>query len=227
MSQAAVRARDAVTAVSSNRNSLSRPSQTAAPLATPETLAPAEAMPLDIRANRAARKYSRKEQALRIAWAFGRWLIRLSPYPCYGWRRRVLRLFGARIGAHVRVTASTHIYMPWNVEIGEWAAIGTDVFIYSLGKVRIGARATVSYRSHVCAGTHDFADPTLPLLKPPVTIEEDAWVGTEAFIGPGLTIGRGAIVAARAVVVKNVEPGTMVGGHPAHVIGHRPVMNQA
>ena len=213
-----------VTALSSNRNSLSRPWQTAPPLATPETYAPEEAVPLDIQANRAARKYSRKEQALRVAWAFGRWLMRLSPYPCYAWRRWVLRLFGARIGAHVRVTASTHIYMPWNVEIGDWAAIGTEVFIYSLGKVRIGARATVSYRTHVCAGTHDFTDPTLPLLKPPVTIEEDAWVGTEAFIGPGLTIGRGAIIAARAVVVKHVEPYTMVGGHPAHVIGHRPVL---
>ena len=214
-----------VTVLSSNRNSLSRPWQTAPPLATPEPIAPEEAVPpLDIRANRAARKYSHREQALRVAWAFGRWLMRLSPYPCYAWRRWVLRLFGARVGAQVRVTASTYIYMPWNVEIDDWAAIGTDVFIYSLGTVRIGARATVSYRSHVCAGTHDFADPTLPLLKPPVIIEEDAWVGTEAFIGPGLTVGRGAIVAARAVVVKSVAPYTMVGGHPAKVIGQRPPM---
>lgn len=185
-----------------------------------------EALPLDIRSNRAARKYSRSEQARRIAWAFGIWLIRLSPYPCYGWRRWVFRLFGAKIGAHVRTTASTHLYMPWNVEIGDWAAVGTDVFVYSLGKVRIGARATVSYRTHVCAGTHDFTDPTLPLLKPAVIIEEDAWIGTEAFIGPGLTIGRGSIVAARAVVVKSVEPHTMVGGHPAQVIGQRPVMRK-
>lgn len=216
-----------VTALSSNRHSLSRPWQTAPPLATPDTYAREEAVPLDIRANRAARKYSRKEQALRIAWAFGRWLLRLSPYPCYAWRRGVLRLFGARVGRHARVTASTHIYMPWNVEIGEWAAIGTEVFIYSLGKVRIGARATVSYRSHVCAGTHDFADPTMPLLKPPVTIEEDAWIGTDAFIGPGLTVGRWAIVAARAVVVKSVQPYTMVGGHPAQVIGQRPPMKKS
>ncbi len=117
--------------------------------------------------------------------------------------------------------------MPWNIEIGEWAAVGPEVFIYSLGKVRIGRRATVSYRTHVCAGTHDFSDPSLPLLKPAVTIDDDAWVGTDAFIGPGITVGRSAIVAARAVVVQNVEPGTMVGGHPARVIGERPVMKKA
>jgi putative colanic acid biosynthesis acetyltransferase WcaF len=186
-----------------------------------------ESLTLDIKANRAARKYSRREQALRIAWAFGRWLVHLSPHPFYAWRRWVLRLFGAKIGPHVRVAASTYIYMPWNVEIGAWAAIGPEVFVYSLGRVRIAERATVSYRSHVCAGTHDFTDPAMPLLKPSVTIANDAWVGTEAFIGPGVTVGSGAIVAARAVVVKDVAPLDMVGGHPARVIGQRPRMKKA
>lgn len=183
---------------------------------------PLESIELDIAANRAARKYSRREQCLRGAWAFGRWLVHLSPHPFHGWRRAVLRLFGAKVGRQARVAASAHILMPWNVEIGELAAIGPEVFVYSLGKVRIGRRATVSYRSHICAGTHDFSDPAIPLLKPPVTVEDDAWIGTEAFIGPGVTIGAGAMVAARAVVVKDVEPNTLVGGHPARVIGPRP-----
>jgi len=185
-----------------------------------------ESAKLDIEANRAARKYSRAEQVLRMLWAFGRWLIVLSPHPCYGWRRVVLRLFGAKVGHKARIAASTHIYMPWNFELGDWAAVGPDVFIYSLGKVRIGARATVSYRSHVCAGTHDFTDPTIPLLKPSVVVCDDAWVGTDAFIGPGTTVGSGAIVAARAVVVKDVEPMTIVGGHPARPLGPRPAMRR-
>lgn len=182
--------------------------------------------PLDIAANRAARKYSRREQMLRTLWELGRWLLILSPQPCYRWRRAVLRLFGARVGREARVHQSTMIYMPWNVELGDWSAIGAGVFVYSLGRVRIGHRATVSYRSHVCAGTHDFTDPTLPLLKPAVTIADDAWVGTEAFIGPGVTVGRGAIVAARAVVVKDVEPLTVVGGHPAQEIAPHPGLRQ-
>jgi putative colanic acid biosynthesis acetyltransferase WcaF len=181
-----------------------------------------DAQSLDVASNRAARKYSWREQLLRMLWSFGRWLVVLSPHPMHGWRRGVLRLFGARVGRQARVHASARLYMPWNVELGEWSAVGPEVFIYSLGKVRIGARATVSYRTHVCAGTHDFSDPTLPLLKPAVTIADDAWIGTEAFIGPGIVVGRGAIVAARAVVVKDVEPFTVVGGHPARPIAVHP-----
>ena len=186
-----------------------------------------EVRQLDVAANRAARKYSRREQTLRMLWSFGRWLIVLSPHPCHGWRRMVLRLFGARVGPEARIHSSTIVYMPWNFELGEWAAVGPDVFIYSLGRVRIGARATVSYRTHVCAGSHDFTDPTLPLTKPAVTIADDAWVGTDAFIGPGVTVGVGAIVAARAVVVKDVEPMTVVGGHPAQPIGVHPGLKKA
>jgi putative colanic acid biosynthesis acetyltransferase WcaF len=176
---------------------------------------------IDLQANRAASKYSRAEQLRRIAWSLGRWLIRLSPRPCFAWRRLVLRLFGARIGQHVHIYPSTHLYMPWNVQIGDWSALGDDVFIYSLGKVTIGQRVTVSYRAHVCAGTHDFSDPALPLLKPPVTLADDVWIGTDAFIGPGVTLGRGVIVGARAVVMKNVEPMLIVVGHPARSAGRR------
>jgi putative colanic acid biosynthesis acetyltransferase WcaF len=178
-------------------------------------------LPVDHATNQAARKYSRGEQARRIAWSLGRWLIRLSPRPCFAWRRAVLRAFGARVGAHVNVYPSAHLYMPWNVEIGDWTALGEDVFVYSLGKVRIGRSVTLSYRSHVCAGTHDLNDPTLPLLKPPVCIEDGVWIGTEAFIGPGVTIGRGAVVGARAVVVKNVEALSIVAGNPARAVGQR------
>ncbi|MHB8813673.1 MAG: LbetaH domain-containing protein [Steroidobacteraceae bacterium] len=193
---------------------------------SPSAERPLEAIELDIAANRAARKYSRREQCLRAAWTFGRWLVHLSPHPCHGWRRAVLRLFGAKVGKQARIAASAHIFMPWNLEIGEWSAIGPDVFVYNLGKVRIGRRATVSYRSHVCAGSHDFTDPTIPLTKPPVTICDDAWIATEAFIGPGVTIGWGAMVGARAVVVRDVEPGKIVAGHPAKVIGERPALRR-
>jgi len=139
----------------------------------------------------------------------------------FAWRRAVLRLFGAKVGRHVHVYPSARLYMPWNVEIGDWSAVGDDVLIYSLGRVRIGNNATVSYRAHICAGTHDFSEPSLPLLKPPVVIEDGAWIGTDAFIGAGVTIGHGALVGARAVVVKDVAPLDVVAGNPARKIGTR------
>jgi putative colanic acid biosynthesis acetyltransferase WcaF len=176
---------------------------------------------LDNAGNRAARKYSAAEQWRRVAWSLGVWLLRASPRPCFAWRRAVLRWFGARVGAHVHVYPSTRIVMPWNLELGEWAAIGEEALIYNLGPVRIGAHATVSYRAHLCAGTHDFNDPALPLLKPPIDVRGGAWIGTEAFIGPGVTVGAGALVGARAVVVANVAEHDIVAGNPARVIGRR------
>ena len=133
----------------------------------------------------------------------------------------ILRWFGAKVGREVHLYSSTRIYMPWNVEIGDWAALGEEVFIYSLGKVCIGASASLAYRAHVCAGTHDFSDPALPLLKPPVVIAEQAWIGTEAFIGPGVTVCMGAIVGVRAVVVRDVPSLNIVAGNPARQIGTR------
>ncbi len=176
---------------------------------------------IDLVANKAARKYSTGVQIRRVLWSVGRWLMILSPRPCFGWRRGVLRLFGAKVGAHVNVYPSSHFYMPWNVELEDWSAVGENAFIYSLGRVRIGYRATVSYRAHVCAGTHDFSQASLPLLKPPVTIEADCWIGTDAFIGPGVTLGEGCIVGARAVVVRDVEPMAVVAGNPAKRVSWR------
>lgn len=182
---------------------------------------------VDLESNRAARKYSRVEQLRRVLWAFGGLAFRLSPRPCFAWRRMVLRLFGAKVGRAVNVYPSTRFYMPWNVEIGDWVAVGEDAFIYSLGKVYIGAGASIAYRAHVCAGTHDFTDPALPLLKPPVFIEDNAWIGTEAFIGPGVTVCKGAIVGARAVVIKDVPAMHIVGGNPARQIGMRQIPSGA
>ena len=135
----------------------------------------------------------------------------------------MLRMFGARVGAEVHVYPSVRIAMPWNLELGDWAAIGDEALIYNLGRVRIGAHATVSYRAHLCAGTHDFNDPALPLLKPPIDIKAGAWIGTDAFIGPGVTVGAGALIGARAVVVANVAERNIVAGNPARVIGVRRV----
>jgi putative colanic acid biosynthesis acetyltransferase WcaF len=108
------------------------------------------------------------------------------------------------------------------LEIGEDSAIGEDALVYNLGRVTIGARSTISQRAHLCAGTHDYRDPTMPLLKPPVTVGNDVWICADAFVGPGRQIGDGAVVGARAVVVKDVEPWTVVGGNPAVFIKRRP-----
>jgi putative colanic acid biosynthesis acetyltransferase WcaF len=175
----------------------------------------------DIAANRAAAKYSRSEIAKRMLWVLMTPLFRWSPRIAFGWRNLLLRLSGARIGRHVRVEPSATVAMPWNLTIGNWSAVGARVRLYSLGAITLGSGVTVSQGAHLCAGTHDYSDPTMPLLKPPITIGDRAWICADAFVGPDVTVGEGAVIGARAVVVKDVEPWAVVAGNPARLLKRR------
>jgi putative colanic acid biosynthesis acetyltransferase WcaF len=175
----------------------------------------------DVAANRLSRKYTRGELLRRALWSLARPTFRFSPRPFFAWRRAVLRLFGARIGSSVNIYGSAVITMPWNLEVGDWSALGEGVLIYNLGPVSIGSRVTVSQRAHLCAGTHDHTHRDMPLLKPPIRIDDDAWICADAFVGPGVTVGAGAVVGARAVAVRDVAAWTVVVGNPARPVGPR------
>jgi putative colanic acid biosynthesis acetyltransferase WcaF len=170
---------------------------------------------LNVEQNRRAKKYSSGEMMRRVLWTLVRPLFRFSPRICFGWRRFLLRCFGAKIGRSVHVYPSATIYFPWNLEAGDESAIGEEALIYNLGRVTLGERVTISHRAHLCAGTHDHTKPDFPLLRPPITIGPEAWICADAFVGPGVTVGEGAIVGARAVAMKDVRPGTIVIGNPA------------
>lgn len=176
---------------------------------------------IDVTRNRLATKWSVAERVARVAWGGGEVLFKASPRVIWSWRRGILRQFGAKVGKGVHIYPSARIFLPWNLSIGSDSSIGFEALIYNLGEIRIGERVTVSQRAHLCAGSHDFRDPAMPLLKLPIEIEDDVWVCADAFVGPGVTIGRGAVVGARAVVTRDVAPWSIVAGNPAQVIGTR------
>ncbi|MCS4174819.1 WcaF family extracellular polysaccharide biosynthesis acetyltransferase [Salinibacter ruber] len=176
---------------------------------------------LDIAENRSAQKYEWGEIIRRVFWGAGAVLFRWTPRLLYGVRNALLRLFGAEIGKNVRIHPSATIYFPWNVSIGDWSSVGENAMIYNLGPIEIGEKVTVSQRAHLCAGTHDATDPAMPLQKPPISVGDQAWVCADAFVGPGVTVEEGAVVGARAVVVKDVEAWTIVGGNPARPLRDR------
>lgn len=178
-------------------------------------------MTLDISSNRNSKKYPLRELILRVLWSLVFPLFRFSPRLCWGWRRFLLRLFGANIGKRVNIFPSVRIFAPWHFVIGDDSSIGFDALIYNLGPITIGQRVTISQRAHLCAGSHDYTDPTMPLTKPPIQIEDEVWVCADAFIGPGVTLGAGSVVAARSVVVKNVPSSKVVAGNPAKIIKER------
>jgi putative colanic acid biosynthesis acetyltransferase WcaF len=182
---------------------------------------------LDIAACRQARPYRQCEYLGRVLWSLATPLFRFSPRPLFSWRRWLLRLFGARIGRDAHIYPSARIYLPWNLILGDQASIGEWALIYNLGPVSIGARATISHRAHLCAGTHDYRDIRLPLLRLPIDIGPQAWVCADAFVGPGRRVGEGAIVGAAAVVVEDVPPWQIVAGNPARAIKKRELRSPA
>ena len=176
---------------------------------------------MDVAENRRSVKYQRNEMVRRVLWMLAAPLYRFSPRPCFGWRRWLLRCFGATVGQQVHVYASARVYFPWNLQIGDWSALGEDVLIYNLGLVEIGSKVTVSHGAQLCAGTHDYRLPDFPLMKPPIRVCDGVWICAGAFIGPGVTIGEGAIVGARAVVMRDVEANVVVNGNPGQVVKRR------
>jgi len=178
-------------------------------------------MILDINRNREAVKYSKKELMFRVLWIPASWFFRLSPRPFFGFRRFLLRSFGAQVGKRVNIYSSSRIYFPWNLKIGDYSAIGESALIYNLGMVEIGENVTISHLAQVCAGTHDYSDPTMPLLKPKIVIEDNAWICSQAFVGPGVRVKEGAVIGACAVLTKDSEPWKIYGGNPAKPIKDR------
>ncbi len=176
----------------------------------------------DIQGNRQESKWTHRELIVRALWEIARGpLFAWSPRPLWAWRRFILRIFGAQIGLDVRIHPSVRIDIPWTLQIGDQVAVGDRAILYALGPITIGARVTISQGAHLCAGTHDYRDARMPLLKLPITIGDDAWICADAFIGPSVIIGDRAVVGARAVVVKCVSKDSIVVGNPARGIKER------
>lgn len=166
--------------------------------------------------------WSLRTRMALAAWSLV-WLIlyRPTPKPCVGWRRSLLRVFGARLEGRPFVGASTKIKMPWNLTLEDRACLAPDCEVYNLGPVIVRARATVAQRTYLCAGTHDLNREDLPLVTGPIEIGADAFVGAQALILPGVIVGEGAVVGAGSVVTRDIEPWSVVAGNPARQIAWR------
>jgi putative colanic acid biosynthesis acetyltransferase WcaF len=135
-------------------------------------------------------------------------------------RIMILRLFGARIGRGC-VVGSARIWVPWNLELQESAAIANGAEIYNLAPVRIGAHSVVSQGSYLCTATHDYTKPDFPLYSKEIIVGSNSWIAADAFIAPGITVGEGSVVGARSVVTKDVPPWTVCAGNPCRFIKER------
>ena len=172
-----------------------------------------------------AKKYvnslSLRNQAGRGLWSLC-WALFFLPSPripgFWAWRRMILRLFGAKIGNGAKIYPTARIWAPWNLRMGDHSLIGPHCDIYNVAMVALGSEAWVSQYSFLCSASHDTQDRERRLVSAPIEIGDGAWVAADAFIGPGIKVGKRAVVGARASVFHDVAPRSIVGGNPAKPI---------
>jgi putative colanic acid biosynthesis acetyltransferase WcaF len=162
------------------------------------------------------RQITTKNKLARALWNVV-WLLlyRPSPRPFHAWRCWLLRLFGAKVGRGAHPYPSARIWAPWNLEMGDHACLGDGVDCYSVASIRIGAHSTISQYSFLCAASHDHSLAAMPLVAAPITIGERVWITADVFVGPGVSIGDGAVVTARSSVFSDLPPWMVARGNPA------------
>jgi acetyltransferase-like isoleucine patch superfamily enzyme len=134
--------------------------------------------------------------------------------------------FLKEIGKNVHLMSNVTIMSPQNVTIGNSTLINTGTKIGGQNGIKIGSYVLIGYNVTIVSENHAYHNPLLPIKEQgyfggPIVIEDDVWIGANAVILPNIKIGRGAIIGANAVVSKNVQPFSIVGGIPAKHIKFR------
>ena len=121
----------------------------------------------------------------------------------------------------MHVYPKVNIWAPWNLTLSDECGIANGAILYSQGKIKIGKRCVISQGAHLVAGTHDYTKPGFPLITKEIEISDFAWIAAEAFVHPGIRIGIGCVVGARAVVTKDMPDWMVCSGHPCKPLRER------
>lgn len=148
-------------------------------------------------------------------------LFRISPRPMHAWRTMILRLFGAKMGPDCHVYPKAVIWAPWNLQCEDVVAIADEAIIYNPSTITLQSHSTVSQQAYLCGATHDYDDPSFPMISEPITIGRYAWVCARATVLPGVTVGEGAVLGLGSVASKNLDSWTVYAGLPAKKIRER------
>ena len=153
-----------------------------------------------------------------VTWAlFAAW----TPPPAHRWRVFLLNLFGADVHPTCHVYGSTRVWDPRRLRMRPRARLGPRTNCYCIAQIDLGEGAVVSQDSTLCTGSHDIRDPYFQLFAKPIIVDADAWVAAESFVGPGVKIGEGAVLGARGVAFRDLEPWTVFIGNPCEVLRPR------
>lgn len=171
--------------------------------------------------NRLGRKHQAVRMLWNILWPLTTWFLPRSLG--MGWKRCLLRVFGAKVHPTAQVYSSARIYYPANLTMEAYSCLADGVECYNVAPVTVGAHSTISQGTLLCTASHDITDSHHRLVTAPIVIEDQVWIGARAYIGMGVVVRQGAVVGATASVYKTVEPWTVVGGNPARFIKKREI----
>lgn len=141
--------------------------------------------------------------------------------PCQVIRKLLLKWYGAKIGKNGKISRHVTIKCPWHLSIGDNVVINEDVVLDARGGLMIGSHVDIARGTYIWSAQHDYNDNTHKYITSAVVIEDYVWIASRATILPGIKIKKGAVVASCALVSKNVEPMSVVGGVPAKQISVR------
>lgn len=158
---------------------------------------------------------------VQIWWFVQATFFRHSPQFAYGFRRGLLRMFGARVGHDVLVRPTVTITYPWKVSLGDRSWIGDDVVLYSLGQIHVGDDSVVSQKSYLCAGDHDYTIPDFPIRERAIKIGDGVWIAADVFLAPGTQVGDNTVVGARSSVFRDLPSNMVCFGSPCKPIHQR------
>lgn len=158
---------------------------------------------------------------VQLWWMIQSSLFAWSPQFLYGWRRFLLRMFGAEIGEKVIIRPNVKLTYPWKVKIGRYSWIGDNVELYSLGEIEIGENVVISQKCYLCTGSHDYQATDFPIYAKKITINDQCWLATDVYVAPGVRINKGTVVGARSSVFGDLEGEGVYVGSPAKFIKKR------
>lgn len=160
----------------------------------------------------------------QVLWFFvGRSLVQSYWLPFSGVKVRLLRLFGAKIGAGVRIKPGVLVKFPWRLDVGDRVWIGERVWIDNLAVVAIGDDVCLSQDVYLCTGNHDWTDPTFSLRVAEIAIESGSWIAARATVAPGVRVGAGAVLGLGSVAIASLRPMTIYLGNPARAVKPRQI----
>jgi putative colanic acid biosynthesis acetyltransferase WcaF len=166
--------------------------------------------------------FSLQNRLERLAWrtvwmALARW----TPGIFNPWRLLLLRLFGANIAKGAAIAGTARVWLPRHLTLKRYCTVGPHVDCYNMGSLVVGEYTIISQNAVLCGGTHDIHDEAFQLVARPIVIGDRAWIAAHAFVGPGVTVGDGAVLGARACAFKDLQPWTVYLGNPAVAIKAR------